>query len=71
VLLDAGGRCQAVIDGVRCNIWGAELEAHHVVGLRQGGANDPANGVALCRPHHRLAESKATREASSSRRTPP
>lgn len=57
VLLDAGGRCQAVIDGVRCNVWRPDqLQAHHVVGLRRGGANDPANGVALCRYHHRLAD---------------
>jgi predicted restriction endonuclease len=57
VLLDAGWRCQAVIDGVRCQVWGAaQLEAHHVVGLRQGGSNDPANGLALCRRHHRLAD---------------
>jgi predicted restriction endonuclease len=60
VLLDAGGRCQAVIDGVRCDVVGAsELEAHHVVALRRGGADSPANGVALCRHHHRMAERTA------------
>jgi len=32
------------------------IEAHHVIDLVAGGSNDPkANGVALCRRHHRAA----------------
>lgn len=58
VLLLAGHRCEAVIDGERCAVTDPRvLEAHHVRGLRAGGTNDPAsNGVALCRAHHRQVE---------------
>jgi predicted restriction endonuclease len=57
VLRRAGYRCQAVENGARCDVTGAEnLHAHHITGLRVGGTNDPANGVALCRPHHGRVE---------------
>lgn len=66
VLADAGGRCQAIIAGQRCDVDDAAvLEAHHVVALRAGGSNTPDNGVALCRAHHRLAERLAVDAAAA------
>ena len=32
------------------------LEAHHLARLRDGGANDPSNGVCVGRHHHRAVE---------------
>lgn len=55
VLAKAGYRCEVVVDGVRCTAT-LHLEAHHVTGLREGGTNDPANGRAVCRRHHRMLE---------------
>ena len=56
VLAKAGGQCEWISVGdVRCTATIA-LEAHHLVPLTNGGTNDPANGRALCRRHHRLAE---------------
>ena len=61
VLAAAGNRCQAATDGRRCHITDAsQLEAHHLRALRDGGTNDPANGVALCTFHHRLLTRMAT-----------
>jgi predicted restriction endonuclease len=62
VIANAGGRCQWIGDGVRCSatIASGPLEAHHVIPLvPDGGTNDPSNGVALCRRHHRMAERMA------------
>jgi 5-methylcytosine-specific restriction endonuclease McrA len=44
--------------GGRCAVCGSSegVEAHHRRPLADGGGNDPANGVALCRRHHREAE---------------
>lgn len=56
VLAAAGCRCQFINDqGARCTAT-IGLEAHHQVGLRQGGSNDPAGGIALCRKHHGIVE---------------
>lgn len=55
VLEAAGYQCEAIIDGLRCEET-RDLQAHHLVGLREGGSNDPDNGVALSGPHHRLVE---------------
>lgn len=49
VLRFAGYVCQ------RCGADGA-LQAHHVRPLVEGGTNDPANGVALCRRCHEAVE---------------
>jgi 5-methylcytosine-specific restriction endonuclease McrA len=41
--------------GGRCAICGStdRVVAHHVIGLAEGGSNDPeANGLALCEAHH-------------------
>ena len=48
VLAKTGGRC--AVCGVKEGV-----EAHHVVSLSRGGSNDPANGVPLCREHHKEA----------------
>lgn len=60
ILRLAGFRCQAMIDGFRCDITGAKnLEAHHTV------PGDDNQGAALCRPepfghgHHKLFDSHA------------
>lgn len=60
VLRLAGGRCEAVVDGVRCDVRDpAQLEAHHRQAVTQGGSNDPAsNGLALCLEHHGLVENR-------------
>ncbi len=56
VLASAGHRCQFVNgDGARCTAR-LGLEAHHDHGLRDGGTNNPAGGVALCRKHHGIIE---------------
>jgi hypothetical protein len=54
VLARAGGRCEHGRGaGDRCAATEG-LEAHHRDDLVAGGSNDPkANGVALCRVHHR------------------
>jgi hypothetical protein len=60
VLKRAGGRCQAIELGERCPITHA-LEAHHLVLYRDSGSMDPADGVALCKAHHVLAEGMSLR----------
>lgn len=62
VLEHAGNQCQAIVDGVRCDVTGAEnLEAHHLV----VGNDDPSTGRALCKPpphgrgHHRAVDPHA------------
>lgn len=58
VVRQAGGRCEAVSDGARCEVTEPRLlEAHHLRGLRDGGTDDAAeNGVCLCRRHRRALE---------------
>ena len=55
VLDRAGHRCQAIENGHRCTAT-TSLQAHHAIPLAHGGTNDPANGVAVCRPHHEVME---------------
>jgi predicted restriction endonuclease len=53
VLEAAGHQCQAEVNGLRCFITGDEyLCAHHTV----PGSWDVADGVALCRRHHRAVD---------------
>jgi hypothetical protein len=54
VMARAGGRCECVEHGVRCPVTDpAQLEAHHVRAVIDGGGNDAArNGVLVCREHH-------------------
>lgn len=58
VLRAAGHRCEAIIDGVRCEAT-TGLEAHHLDPLRDTRSYDPSRGVALCRRCHHLAERAA------------
>ena len=60
VLAQAGYRCEALVDGVRCDVTGANrLEAHHT---RPG---DDSVGSALCKPppigrgHHKHFDPRA------------
>jgi predicted restriction endonuclease len=55
VLAAAGHRCQWTEDGRRCKAT-TGLQAHHLQPLRDSQSYDPADGVALCRHHHALAE---------------
>ncbi len=53
----AGGRCEAVIAGVRCDVTDASvLEAHHVLPVSAGGGSDASNGRLLCRRHHLMIQ---------------
>jgi hypothetical protein len=54
VLQAAGGRCQYVANGRRCTTTNG-LQAHHT----QPGNDNPATGIALCRPHHRTIDKHA------------
>lgn len=58
VLQAAGYRCQAIENGQRCTVTD-HLEAHHLDPLRTSASYNPADGVALCLHHHRLAEVRA------------
>ncbi|HWF31122.1 MAG TPA: hypothetical protein VG188_01015 [Solirubrobacteraceae bacterium] len=60
VLLLSGGRCEAVVDGKRCTETdSANLEAHHLIAVSNGGANVAReNGVCLCKVHHAAIESR-------------
>lgn len=63
----AGGRCQQVVAGVRCDKARPlhRMFADHIVELKDGGAAfDPANGQCLCGAHH----SAKTAQARSHRR---
>jgi hypothetical protein len=54
VMVRDGGRCQLEGEGEGC---GGRIEAHHLQGVRQGGAPfDPANVALLCRLHHEDVE---------------
>ncbi len=59
VLARAGHRCEVAISGVRCTAT-IGLETHHVVALVDGGGNDPDNGRAVCRRHHRMLEKRGS-----------
>jgi hypothetical protein len=58
VLMRAGYRCEAVENGVRCEVRGpGNLQAHHVAKITEGGdPHDPRGGRALCHRHHRLID---------------
>ena len=58
VLKRDGSRCRALLpDGTRCTVDDpAQLEAHHLRKVRDGGGNTMRNGITLCRHHHRLVE---------------
>jgi hypothetical protein len=50
----AGGQCEAEVDGVRCVERRPELlEAHHLRPVSEGGTSDLHNAVVLCVEHHR------------------
>ena len=54
VMARDGGRCRLEGVGEGC---GGRIEAHHLLGVRQGGSPfDPANVVLLCRLHHEDVE---------------
>ena len=56
VLKAAGHRCQAIENGERCPVTGAEnLHAHHT----QPGNDDPATGAALCERHDLMIDPHA------------
>jgi hypothetical protein len=59
VLLAAGGCCQAVENGVRCDVTSG-LQAHHLERLADSRSYDPRKGVALCPHHHWMAERVST-----------
>lgn len=59
----------AKTDG-RCQLCGStdRVQAHHVIGLEEGGPNDAeANGMPLCHRHHRQLEARKL-SASRTRR---
>lgn len=62
-----GYRCRAELpDGSQCAVHdptGRELRAHHVIGLKEGGSNELANLIALCRSHHDQIEAAKRRRA--------
>jgi 5-methylcytosine-specific restriction protein A len=65
VIANAGGRCQAIENGIRC--WKARpvhrMFADHIVERQDGGAlYDLANGQCLCGRHHTLKTLKARAE---------
>ena len=63
VLHRAGGRCQAVVNGIRCTRMAPydRLFADHIVEIKDGGALlDPANGQALCGKHHTIKTNAAS-----------
>lgn len=49
-----GGRCR------RCGAAGANLKAHHIVPLAEGGADTEANMVTLCERCHRIAHATSS-----------
>jgi hypothetical protein len=62
----SGGQCEAVTDGVRCDVRDPQrLEAHHVRAVTEGGANDAVtNGLLLCKHHHALLEARRLNEVA-------
>lgn len=65
VLAAAGHRCQWVEGGRRCEVT-TGLTAHHVQRFVDVPSYNPADGVALCLPHHREAERRLTVSAANS-----
>ncbi len=55
VLRHANHQCEWVENGIRCQR-SDHLQAHHLTPLIQTLSFDPADGVALCPPHHARAE---------------
>lgn len=65
VIRRAGGRCEVVVNGLRCRKARPRhrMFADHIVERRDGGAPfDPANGQCLCGAHH-SAKTAAARAA--------
>lgn len=55
VLARSGGRCELCGSTDR-------VEAHHIIGLAEGGTNDPqTNGQALCHTYHVAIEARRRR----------
>lgn len=54
VWLRAEGRCEVVLEGLRCPQEANDPE--HVLACSAGGEDDPNNTLAVCRPHHRQTE---------------
>lgn len=64
VIANAGGRCEWIENGVRCDRAKPEhrVFADHIRERRDGGAPlDPANGQCLCGRHHTLKTAQARR----------
>lgn len=62
VLAAAGYQCEAVEGGRRCDVTGAaNLQAHHMVAVEDGGPNTAENGRALCERHHLAIEGRRAR----------
>lgn len=69
VIARAGGRCEAITDGVRCHKAQPKFRmfADHIKEIQDGGAKfDPANGRCLCGSHHtfKTAQERAKRTAT-------
>jgi 5-methylcytosine-specific restriction enzyme A len=55
VMRRAGGRCERIENGRRCNRADTRMFANHKIERKDGGAKlDPANGECLCGRHHTL-----------------
>jgi hypothetical protein len=55
----AGERCQAMVDGVRCDEH-RDLEAHHLTPLRAGGEPFAIDNVVVLCPRHHAELERAT-----------
>jgi hypothetical protein len=64
VLARAEHRCQWVENGKRCTET-ERLTAHHLEPFRETQSYDPKDGIALCTPHHRLAEQRLSHARSA------
>jgi 5-methylcytosine-specific restriction enzyme A len=60
VIARAGGRCERVDAGARCNRAEPRMFADHVIERKDGGAKlDPANGQCLCGKHHSIKTARS------------